>query len=80
MDTGQAGPLGVCAVRHVVTAPGQKHGLVLTRLHLRVANHAREVVRILGFVIYDNVQVCLIKYTNVQRPFYYFITCELSPM
>ena len=58
MDTGQIGPPGVLAARHVVTARGLKQGLVLTRLRPRVANHVREVVGIPGFVIYGNVQVC----------------------
>ena len=58
MDTGQVGPPVARVARHVVTARGLKHGLVLTRLRPRVVNHVREVVGILGFVIYDNVQVC----------------------
>ena len=68
MDTGQAGPPGARVARHVVTARGLKNGLVLARLRPRVANHVREVVLIPEFVIYDNVQVCLIKYTNVHNP------------
>ena len=61
MDTRQAGPPGARVARHVVTAPGLKTGLVPTRFRQKVANHVREVVLIAGFVIYDNVQVCLIK-------------------
>ena len=57
MDTGQVGPPGARAARHVEMAPGLKPGLVLTRLLPRVANHVREVVQILGFVIYANALV-----------------------
>ena len=79
MDTGQVGPPGACAVRHVVTARGLKHVLVLTQLRLREASHVREVVSRPGFVIYDNVQVCLIKCTNVKGLFVTrFGTLELT--
>ena len=61
MDTGQAGPPGARVARHVVTAPGLKPGLVPIRLRPRAVNRVREVVQIPEFVIYVNVQVCLIK-------------------